>query len=136
MVTKTATKTTGAPQPGRRPITAPTTAPKPRRRPEGLDADQLRELDETIAERLRNPGSWAGKTKEQVEEEETKKLLKSLKGDADDKIKYRKSGGCGYSDPCGNKKKPELDLELLADKIFQRLIYEARVERERAGWAS
>ena len=28
----------------------------------------------------------------------------------------------------------EIDLEQLAEKIFQRLVFEARIERERFGW--
>ena len=41
----------------------------------------------------------------------------------------------GYGDPC---EQPDLgdrvNFEVLAQKIYQRLMFEARIERERAGW--
>ena len=171
MVTKTATNTHGT-----HGATHPGAPHKVAKRPKvetrslhdkaDLNAEELRELDEAIAERLRNPASYAGKTKEQVEEEETKKLIKSLKGKG--KNKHGKSHGCGGHSPCGDNKslkawkpyqrrdvglmggqvfqrvdaaRPKgnnyigLDVEQLAEKVFQRLIFEARIERERTGWA-
>jgi hypothetical protein len=41
-------------------------------------------------------------------------------------------GGCPDNDPCADKK--VMNLERLADMVFQRLMAEVRVERERAGW--
>jgi len=161
MVTKSATKPQGAPPTATRPKAA---SKQPTRRSSELNADQRRQLDEAIAERMRNPASWAGQTKEQVEKEETKKLLKSLKG----KNKHSKSGDCGGYSPCGDKDPREkwkpyqrrdvglvggqvyqridtsrskgiafrgLDVELMAELVYRRLIFEARIERERTGWA-
>jgi len=161
MVTKSPIKPQGAATTATRPKAA---SKQPARRSSELNADQRRQLDEAIAERMRNPASWAGQTKEQVEKEETKKLLKSLKG----KKKHSKSGDCGGGSPCGDKDSRQkwtpyqrrdvglvggqvfqridttrskgiafhgLDVELLADIVFQRLIFEARIERERTGWA-
>jgi hypothetical protein len=60
-----------------------------------------------------------------------------------DSIMSKAGGGSGEA-PCGGFGNPceepdkadKVNLEVLAQKIFQRLVFEARVERERAGWGS
>ena len=43
--------------------------------------------------------------------------------------------GGGFGNPCEDVDKGDrINFEKLAQKIFQRLVMEARVERERAGW--
>jgi hypothetical protein len=43
--------------------------------------------------------------------------------------------GGAFGNPCEDAEKTDkIDFEKLAQKIFQRLVMEARVERERAGW--
>src|SRR5438067_987949 len=121
MVTKSATKTTrGAPKPHRKvtELDADQRRQLDRKFAE-LDTDQRRQLEEAIRERQRNAPAWENKTREELEEEETKELLESLndKGEAKDKKKRKKSGGCGHKNPCG-KEKPQLNVELLAEKIF------------------
>jgi hypothetical protein len=45
-------------------------------------------------------------------------------------------GGCGGpGNPCEDVDKGDrINMEVLAQKIFQRLVFEARIERERSGW--
>jgi hypothetical protein len=45
--------------------------------------------------------------------------------------------GGAFGNPCEEVNKADkINFEVLAQKIFQRLVIEARVERERAGWGS
>lgn len=43
--------------------------------------------------------------------------------------------GAGHAakDPCGKRNKP-INVEMLAEKVYERLLFEARIERERIGW--
>jgi hypothetical protein len=45
--------------------------------------------------------------------------------------------GGAFGDPCNPPDKADkINFEVLAQKIYQRLVFEARVERERAGWGA
>ncbi len=63
------------------------------------------------------------------------KLAAFLDERGEAKSKERETG-CGDGGPCGDKQQgqPRIDLETLADLVFKRLILEARIEQERAGW--
>ena len=60
-----------------------------------------------------------------------------------DSVMSKAGAGAGET-PCGGLENPceppdkadKINLEVLAQKIFQRLVFEARVERERAGWGA
>ena len=67
------------------------------------------------------------KTEKELEKEELKKLTGKSKGEA------RLKSGCGDDDGCGQKIK-EINLEALAELVFERMIFEVRIERERTGW--
>ena|SRR5579859_3714757 len=69
----------------------------------------------------------AAQPKKELDKEEKDELLELLK----DKTK-KADEGCPDNDPC--KPKKELNMQLLAEKVFERLIFEARIERERVGW--
>jgi hypothetical protein len=60
-----------------------------------------------------------------------KEFLEKRKEKSDSKVEKvsRRS-----EDKCGVKK-PRIDFETLAEKVFMRLVFEARIERERSGWA-
>jgi hypothetical protein len=128
MVTKNAVPANGA--------NRPKAAAKLRRAREApsaiadLDVDQRRAFEEWKGEKERNLAAWEHPTKEELELE----FLQTLKGKSKTGSKEIKSDGCGDGTPCGDRK-PKIDVETLADKVFLRLIFEARIERERTGWA-
>ena len=134
MVTKT-TPTRG----GKNPKPAPQPKPKPKREVpsaiSGLDVDERRAFEDWKREEERNRPAWKNPTKEELELEFLELLKeKSKKGKTGDALSRKKSSDCGDNDPCGDQK-PKIDMETLAEKVFQRLIFEARIERERIGWA-
>jgi len=69
----------------------------------------------------------AARPKKELDKEEKDELLELLKGKKD-----KSNEGCPDNDPC--KPKKELNMQLLAERVFERLIFEARIERERVGW--
>ena len=127
MVTRNAAPTKGA----KRPKPAPKAQPEPRSRISDLDVDERRAFEEWKRAKLQNQAAWEHKTDEEMELGFLEKLNKKSKKKGSQKDK---SGGCADEDPCGDPK-PQIDLEMLAEKVFQRLIFEARIERERVGWA-
>ena len=108
------------------PKTAVPTKPQPT-----LDA-KLDELDEELRTKFED---WR-KEQERIGRRETPdELLKEflenkIKRNAAKKDKFL----LGDDGKCGAKR-TRMDLELLAEKVFTRLICEARIERERSGWA-
>ena len=96
-----------------------------------LDVDERRAFEEWKREEARNRPAWKNPTKEELELEflETLKKDKKQKGST-----HKKSDGCGDYDPCADRK-PKIDMEMLAEKVFAKLIVEARIEHERIGWA-
>jgi type IV secretory pathway VirB10-like protein len=101
-----------------------------------LDVDERRAFEEWKREQEQKQSAWEHKTQEELELKFLEKLNKKNeeKEKGTRRKKKNKSESWGNEDACGNRK-PQIDLELLADKVFQRLIFEARIERERAGGA-
>ena len=132
-----ATKNT-APSKGAKKPTATKLPPtrKPRSAIADLDVDERRAFEEWKVERERNAAAWDHKKPEELELEFLKKLndREKKKKNASGASGKKKTKDCGDNDPCGEKQ-PKIDLEMLAEKVFFRLIFEARIERERAGWA-
>ena len=132
MATKNTAPTNGA----KKPKAAAKAPREPRSRISELDVDERRAFEEWKRDQEQKQGAWEHKTNEELElkflEKLNKKSEQSAKGGKSGK--KDKSGGCPDDDPCG-KRKPQIDLEMLAEKVFQQLIFEARIERERVGWA-
>jgi hypothetical protein len=131
MVSKTVPKQPGAQQPDPKPA-----ANAPRRGPRlsDLDVDQRRQVEEAIREREHNAAAWEHKTREKLEEEETKKLLESLKSEGELGEKHHQQNhDCDEHDPCGHRK-PQVDIDELSEKVFDLLRSEMLVEFERDGW--
>src|SRR5262245_60393802 len=131
MVTKTdANKGTSSPKPtGRAPTTEEREADQT---VAGFDVDQRRAFEDWKREEERNRPAWKNPTKEELEVEYLE-YLKDKKRKGKGGSLSMKSSDCADVDPCG-KAKPQIDMEMLAEKVFQRLIFEARIERERIGW--
>jgi hypothetical protein len=119
------------------------TAPKPKPQPKrevpsaisGLDVDERRAFEDWKREEERNRPAWKNPTKEELELEFLELLKeKSKKSKSGGALSMKKLSDCGNNDPCGDQM-PKIDMEMLAEKVFQRLIFEARLERERIGWA-
>lgn len=95
----------------------------------GFDVDERRAFEDWKREEERNRPAWKNPTKEELEVEYLEQLKeKSRKGRSGGRLSKKKWTDCG-------DQKPKIDMETLADKVFQRLIFEARLERERIGWA-
>jgi len=134
MATKQPTPTKGAQKP--KPASHSQQVREQRSQIADLDVDERRAFEEWKREQEQNQSAWEHKTQEELELKFLEKLNK--KNEQNEKgtrrKKKSKSENWGNEDPCGNRK-PQIDLELLAEKVFQRLIFEARIERERAGGA-
>jgi len=134
MTTKQPTPTKGAQKP--KTVSQPQAAREQRSQIADLDVDERRAFEEWKREQEQKQSAWEHKTQEELELKFLEKLNKKNeeKEKGTRRKKKNKSESWGHEDPCGNRK-PQIDLELLADKVFQRLIFEARIERERAGGA-
>ena len=99
--------------------------------PEAIEA--AKNLKKEYAKWLGLPGSSQARAKTGPE---VVRLFNKAVDLVTSKGKAAKMGGCGDGGPCGDAGDPiaEIDLEILADKVFQRLMWEARLERERSGW--
>ena len=121
MVTKTAAPARGAQRPK---VAVP---PKP----QSKVSDKLDELDEELRTKFE---AWR-KEKERTGSRSTpEELLKEFLEKQIKKSAAKKDKGLFGDDRCGAIR-TRMDLELLAEKVFMRLICEARIERERSGWA-
>jgi hypothetical protein len=84
-----------------------------------LTSDEKKRL-EALTREMQSQSLLVKKT----DEEELNKLLG---------LGAKPTAGVAANDPCGTRKKP-INVELLADKVYERLLFEARIERERIGW--
>jgi len=119
MATKNTVPTNGA----KKPKPAPKAPPEPRSRISDLDVDERRAFEEWKRDQEQNQGAWEHPTNEELE----LKFLEKLNKKSEQRAKGAKSSkkdtsfGCPDDDPCGDRK-PQIDLELLAEKVFQQLI--------------
>lgn len=79
------------------------------------------------------------RTEADLQGDELKKLIEKLAEFLDELAKEKGLDPESTSDntsPCMEEGPVDIDLERLAGLVFERLIFEARIERERAGWAA
>ena len=94
--------------------------------------DKLDELDEELRTRFE---AWRKEKERKGARGATDELLKQFLEKQTEKSKDKKEKQSGLSDDRCGAIRTRMDLELLAEKVFMRLICEARIERERSGWA-
>ncbi len=74
------------------------------------------------------------KTEPNLQGDDLRDLIKNLAEFLDKQIEEGENREpCTESHPCGGVK-VDIDLEALSELVFRRLIFEARLERERTGW--
>ena len=102
------------------------------------DPQAKREWDELLHayDRLHTEHPSAGFTTPAQQKELFELLAEMVEKRHDEKEDHDDhDGGCSDEHPCDDQL-PQVDMQSLAERIFQRLMFEARIERERIGRAA
>ncbi len=105
--------------------------------PVNLDQEDKREWDRLIRTYNKlHSGKPAINPNRPIENEELIEILATVRDKLQEEGLEDFDEGCGDDNPCGDPKIEKIDLENLAELVFQRLVFEARIEAERTGWAA